>query len=157
MAKTRSRQEAQEQAFNRRYSRFKIVFYFKDGNRFTHYGHERVNCTVEQINFGHVKTIVLDRAKGLSDCLVRLEWFAGKYQTAMLFDRRGKTFLPDGTEQKGVCVRKFIKGVLVESSDLDLADPQIHLQVKHKGDTWTLEPIPSPTGFKQMVNKKLDL
>lgn len=155
MAKARTHIDRQEQAFNRKYSRFKIIFYFYDGNRFTHYGHERVNCSVEQINFKHVHTVVLDRSKGFADCLLRLEWFAGKYKTAMLFDRRGKTTLPNGTVQNGCCVRKYLAGELVESAEVDLADPLIHLQVKHQGNTWSLEPLPSAGTFQQLVNKNL--
>lgn len=145
----------QEQAFNRKYSRFKIVFFFKDKGKLTHYGHERSNCTVEQINFKHVHTIMLDRKKGFADCLTRLEWFAGKYVTAMIFDRKGSTTLPDGTVQKGCCVRKFVNGDLAESQEIDFTDSKQYFSVQHEGDTWKLSKCLYPEEIKKEVKTHL--
>ncbi len=155
MPKVRTIAEQQEAAFNARYSRFKIVFFFKDGNKFTHYGNERINCTIQQINFRHITTVVLDAQLGLNDCMVRLDWFSGKYNTAMIYDRKGTTTLPDGTKLTGTCVRKYVNGILVEEATICLKDAKRHFSVIHSDQSWTLERIPSPESFKQMVTSKL--
>ena len=155
MPKARSIAEQQEAAFNARYSRFKIVFYFRDGNKFTHYGLERINCTVHQINFRHITTLMLDAQLGLNDCLLRLDWFAGKYTTAMIYDRKGSTTLPDGTKLTGTCVRKYVNGILVEEATICLNDAKRYFTVIHSDQSWTLERIPTPNDFKNIVTSKL--
>jgi hypothetical protein len=115
----------EELAFNRKYSRFKLQVYFNKRMGITHFGQERYHCTVAQIRFGHVKEVILNREKGLQDCIERLqlcENLYGPYQTALIYDRRKKTVLPDGKVIKDRIIRKYLKGQLVEWEEDPFAD-----------------------------------
>jgi hypothetical protein len=154
----------QELAFNKQYSRFKLQIFYKRRSTITHYGNERVNCTFDQIRFGHIKKLMLNRELGLQDCIARIaicEKLYGKYTTAIIYDRRKKTVLEDGTEQKGREIIKYISGQLVESENpfCSESEKKIYTEVVHfseKGESvFRLEPCDPPVDFKKEVAKAL--
>lgn len=145
--------KAEEIAFNRKYSRFKLHMFFTRRMNITHYGQERYHCTVMQIRFGYVKQVILDREKGLQDCINRiaiLEKLYGQYQTALIFDRRRDTRLPNGQLELGREIRKYIMGQLVEYENFVLPENEkkIVTTVIHKNTQWTLKPLSDPGAEK---------
>jgi hypothetical protein len=113
-------QKKAEIAFNRRYSRFKLQVFFRSRAPITHYGCERINCSVAQINFGHIKKFTIHRDFGLQDCINRIkvvEKLYGAYTTAIIYDNKLKTTMPDGSMQKGREIMKYVNGVKVEFTD----------------------------------------
>lgn len=161
------KKKADEIAFNRKYSRFKLQIFFTKRGAITHYGQERYGCTVAQIRFGHIKQVVLDRERGLQDCIDRIELCVklyGPYQAALIYDRRKDTRMPDGTVQVGKEIRKYVNGELVEYDEivLTMKERRIITTVIHddvKG--WSLKPIEdiSPQeniDFKTEVAKALN-
>ncbi len=114
----------EEWAFNRKYSRFKLQVYFNKRMGITHYGQERYHCTVAQIRFGYVKQVVLNRERGLQDCIERLALCVqlyGPYQTALIYDRRRKTYSTDGKVLSDHITRKYLAGRLVEWEETPFA------------------------------------
>ncbi len=157
--------KADEIAFNRKYSRFKLHMFFTRRMNITHYGQERYHCTVMQIRFGYVKQVILDREKGLQDCIDRiaiLEKLYGQYQTALIFDRRRDTRLTNGQLEIGKEIRKYIMGQLVEFEDFVLPDNEkkIVTAVIHKNNQWTLKPLADPLAenidFKTQVTNAIN-
>lgn len=113
-------QKAIEFAFNKRYSRFKLQVFFKNRPPVTHYGSERMHCTVSQILFGHVKEFTIHRDEGLKDCVKRIDVLVklyGEYTAAIIYDNKLKTTLPDGSLQKGREIIKYVGGKCVEFLD----------------------------------------
>lgn len=156
--------KAEEIAFNRKYSRFKIQIFFNKRMSITHYGQERYDCTVAQIRFGHIKQVVLDRARGLQDCIDRIavcENLYGPYQVALIYDRRKDTRMPDGSLQKGKEIQKYIMGKLVEWEEIVLTgkEKKILTNVIHKNGVWTLVPVEDVLNdhvdFKQDIENAL--
>ena len=118
-----NRKQDEEIAFNKRYSRFKLQMFFPRRAPITHWGQERYGCTVAQIKYGHIKQLVLNREKGLQDCLDRIalcEKLYGSYQTALVYDRRRDTRLPDGTLQTGKEILKYTTGGILVESDTNI-------------------------------------
>ncbi len=165
-----SKQKKQEEfAFNRMYSRFKLQLFFNQRQPITHYGQERYHCTVAQIDFGHINQVTLERQKGFDDCIARIELCTrlyGPYQTALIYDRRKDTRLPDGTLEIGKEIRKYVCGNLVEWEDIILSDNEkvivtnvIH-STKNGKKIWTLKPIDiiplSNIDFKTEINNALN-
>jgi len=142
--------KAEELAFNKRYSRFKVQIYFPRRMAITHYGQERYGCTVAQINWKHVKQVTLDRERGLQDCLDRIalcEKRHGPYQVALIFDRNKILTKPDGTRERGREIMKYAIGVLVESDPVIFSTPKekrVLCTVKHTGTGWDLIPVEDP-------------
>lgn len=161
-----NRKKADEIAFNRLYSRFKLQIYFTRRTAITHYGQERYGCTVAQIKFGHKKQVVLDREKGLQDCIDRIalcEKLYGPYQVALIFDRRNDLRRPDGTIEIGKEIRKYENGELVEWEEIILTpgEKKINTNVVITNGVWSLKPIeeispPENIDFKKEVSKALN-
>ncbi|MBC7509360.1 MAG: hypothetical protein H7320_11540 [Ferruginibacter sp.] len=110
-------QKTAEINFNKVYSRFKLQVFFRNRSPITHYGSERINCTVSQISAGHIKEFVIHRDHGLKDCVNRIaicEKLYGPYTTAVIYDNKYKTKLSDGTELKGREIIKYVAGNRVE-------------------------------------------
>ena len=110
-------QKTAEINFNKRYSRFKVQIFFPSRMPITHYGMERNQCTVAQILAGHIKRFIIHRDQGLKDCINRIalcEKLYGRYTTAIIYDNKYKTIMPDGTEQKGREIIKYVAGKKVE-------------------------------------------
>ena len=110
-------QKAAEISFNKRYSRFKVMVFFPNRPPITHYGTERIQCTVAQIVAGHIKQFVIHRDHGLKDCIARIdlcEKLYGRYTTAVIYDNKYKTSMPDGSLQKGREIIKYVCGKKIE-------------------------------------------
>jgi hypothetical protein len=159
------RKKAEEIAFNRRYSRFKVQIYFKNRQPITHYGQERYGCTVAQIRFKHVTRIVLDREKGLQDCEDRIllcDKIYNGYTVALIYDRKKETRLPDGTLQTGREIRKYIAGQLAESEEIIFPKNELRITVDvvHKNnngvETWDLVPTESTRAIEN-INFKTEV
>ena len=157
MGEMLSKKKQEEIAFNRRYSRFKVQIFFKTRSPITHYGQERFHCTVAQIRFGHIKQVVFERDRGLKDCIDRIslcERLYGKYQTALVYDRRRDTKMRDGTVQMGSEIRKYVCGVLTESEDVIFTenDKRIVTDVVIKEGIFSL--VPQDNNVKNIDFKK---
>ncbi len=158
-----NRKKQEEIAFNRIYSRFKLQIFFTRRMAITHYGQERYHCTVAQINYKHVQQVILNRQRGLEDCIARLQLCTelyGPYQTALIYDRRRDTRMPDGKLQIGKEIRKYVGGQLVEWDEIVLPEYEKNIvcDVVHKNDKWVLRPInlpPSPIDFKTEITNAL--
>jgi len=160
------KQKADEIAFNRLYSRFKLKIFFNERKAITHYGQERYGCTVAQIRFGYINQVILDRERGLNDCIERItlcEKLYGPYQTALIYDRRKDMRLPDGTRQIGKEIRKYVMGNLVEWDEVVLCptEKRIITTVIRENGSWRLKPIINPLppdyiDFKKEVKKALN-
>lgn len=154
------RKRNEEFAFNRKYSRFKVQIYFKNRDSITHYGQERYGCTVAQIKFSRVNRVVLDRVKGLQDCVDRItlcEQLYGAYTTALIYDLRKKTKMDDGSSQDGLVVMKFVDGKLVEQLDSDILlqhECRIITDVVHREGVFTLVPAQSYEAIGSIDFKK---
>lgn len=154
----------EELAFNKRFSRFKLQIFFKRRPAITHYGNERIKCSIDQIKFGHVKTVRLNREQGLQDCINRIaicQNLYGAYQTAVIYDRKKSLTLPDGTVQQGREVIKYVCGQLVESEDVFISESEknVYTEVvystKNGTKVFDLRPIDQPIDFKREVEKAL--
>ena len=152
--------KAEELAFNRRYSRFKLQIFFARRSAITHYGQERYGCTVAQIKFKRVTTFWLDREKGLQDCLDRIalcDRLYNGYQTALIYDRLKILTKADGTRERGREVMKFVMGNLVESDESFFAtdaEKRIRYQVVY-GDNniWNIKPVEAIAKEPALQNK----
>ncbi len=143
-----TKKQQEELAFNKRYSRFKLHAYFQNRNPLTHYGQERYNSTVAQLRFGHVKQIVLDRERGLKDCIDRIELWHKLYtvSTALIYDRRRSTIGPDKTEIFGKEIHKYLGTQLIEwePNPLTENDKRILCDVCIKNNKISIIPIIPP-------------
>ena len=157
---------SEERAFNKRYSRFKVVFYFKNGpmrgKPVTYYGKEKFGISVLQINHGHYKQIVLDRAAGLRHCYDLIAHYAGKYQTAIIFDRKKNTTKDGGITEIGREVAKYVNDALAEEESCIIApgEERIICNVLHNNKQWILQkaqqlPDPATIDFKTEIHNAL--
>lgn len=107
----------EERAFNKQYSRFKVIFYFKNGKMkgkpVTYHAKEKYGISVLQIDHGHYKKVTLNRAAGLAHCLRLVEHYKGLYTTAIIFDKRKKTHKKDDVVETGLEVMKFVNDACV--------------------------------------------
>ena len=157
-------QRAAEIAFNKRYSRFKLQVFFKHRNPITHYGNERKNCSVSQIIYGHIKKFYVYRDAGLQDCVDRISLVTklyGDYTTAIIYDNKLKTTLPDGTTQKGREIIKYVAGKRVEYVEdekiFSISPKQIEVKsVKNAEGKIDIVPvIPINIDFGKLVSQRL--
>lgn len=154
----------EERAFNKQYSRFKVIFYFKNGKMkgkpVTYHAKEKYGISVLQIDHGHYKQVTLNRAAGLAHCLRLVEHYKGLYTTAIIFDKRKKTHKKDDVVETGLEVMKFVNDACVEKSTniIEAGKEKIICEVVHQDRKWHLKIIEDLTkiNFKKIVNDAIN-
>ena len=157
----------EELAFNRRFWRFKVVAYFFPQQKYKQLSHFSVvkNCSVKQIQFGHVKQVVFNSEAALAECIDRIDLFNKKYgrvQRAFIYDRSLQKKMPDGTIQEGKAIIKFENDVLtyMEPVKFNVTDRNIVREVVHREDangnkTFTLHAAAAEIDFKKEISQNL--
>ena len=107
--------QTQERAFKKEYSRFKLQMYFYSNKSVTYYSQELYGYTVRQVGAGYLAKVILDRERGLQDCIdhiARMETRYGPFTTALIYDNFKHTVMPDTTVFTGKVIRKYVSGKL---------------------------------------------
>lgn len=131
--------------FLKKYFLFRAYVVFKTGKKFHPYGNEHM-VTYNQLRYGKVDSIILNREKGYTDLIGMIEKnYAGKISTAKIYCRN-----PGENNFDTLCRYYDNTGQLVECQDPVIPDDQKILTLyyyTHKGLVIVTETNPAGENF----------
>ncbi|MBC7509800.1 MAG: hypothetical protein H7320_13790 [Ferruginibacter sp.] len=127
-------------------SRYKLWISFKNKSSIALYGAE-TNATYNQMFFGKVTEVVLDRLLGFENCKLMAEkFYAGKFITAIIYDT-----IADKP------VRKYVSDVVEDLESVNLSEHERYSRytVKVTNNDVVLVPVPTEIDFKKEIENNL--